>query len=269
MTDFPHDEPDDGPTGEPDRELARRWLAEDGLTQTGPDTWYDAEPPAQVLTTQDVCNGLGSMAFTDERLDVAGRLRVALGLMDLLGWHPLVTDQIHSAHLGPLGPLPPDVLWGGYRRRLEAPAECEAITCSLWFDWFEYFPTAAEAFAEVLGNDRERLLPGAPEPLLRRARRVLEHSGPVPWDAKTGTYRAAARVPALHHAVFRAVLRSHHDTYGSVDPAEGLALLDGLDLPPDTERLAGLRTALAQGPRPRGAGPGTTAGRVSDGAGGP
>ncbi|MFB6581848.1 hypothetical protein ACFCYC_31330 [Streptomyces sp. NPDC056402] len=233
-----------------DSERARSWLAEDGITQTGHDTWYDADPPAEVLTTQDVCNGLGSMAFTDEALDVAGRLRVALGLMDLLGWHPLVTDQIHTAHLGPQGPLPPDLLWGGYRQRLEAVPEHEAITCSLWFDWFEYAPTAAEAFAEVLGDDRERLLPGAPEPLLRRARRVLEHSGPVPWAVKIDTYRAAARVPALHHAVFRAVLRSHHDTFGSIDPAEGLALLDSLELPPDTERLAGLRTALAAGPRP-------------------
>ncbi|WP_063760499.1 hypothetical protein [Streptomyces sp. NRRL S-241] len=252
----------------PDSERARRWLAEDGITQTGPGTWYDAEPPAQVLTTQDLCNGLGSMAFTDERLDVAGRLRVALGLMDLLGWHPLVTDQIHTAHLGPQGPLPPDLLWGGYRRRLEAVPEHEAITCSLWFDWFEYAPTAAEAFAEVLGNDRARLLPGAPEPLLRRARRVLEHSGPVPWATKIDTYRAAARVPALHHAVFRAVLRSHHDTYGSVDPAEGLALLTSLELPPGTERLAALRTALAAGPPPRGAGAGAGGGVVRDGAGG-
>ncbi|WKD31419.1 hypothetical protein [Streptomyces xanthophaeus] len=233
-----------------DGERARRWLAEDGITQTGPDTWYDAEPPAGVLTTEDLCNGLGSMAFTDETLDVTGRLRVALGLMDLLGGHHLVTDQVHTAHLGPQGPLPPEVLWGGYRRRLEAVREYEAITCSLWFDWFEYAPTAAEAFAEVLGNDRERLLPGAPEPLLRRARRVLEHSGPVPWAVKIATYRAAARVPALHHAVFRAVLRSHHDTYGSIDPAEGLVLLDSLDLPPDTERLAALRTALAADPRP-------------------
>ncbi|WP_406074160.1 hypothetical protein [Streptomyces virginiae] len=233
-----------------DAERARHWLAEDGVTRAGPDTWHDSEPPARILTTEDLCNGLGSMAFTDERLDLADRLRVALGLMDLLGWHPLVTAQVHTAHLGPEGPLPPDLLWGGYRRRLEAERECEAITCSLWFDWFEYAPTAAEAFAEVLGDDRARLLPGAPPPLLRRARRVLEHSGPVPWATKIGTYRAAARVPALRHTVFRAVLRSRHDVYGSIDDAEGLALLDQLELPPDTERLAELRGVLAADPRP-------------------
>ncbi|APU43201.1 hypothetical protein [Streptomyces sp. TN58] len=264
------DSPGHAPDGVSDAELARRWLAEDGVTQTGPDTWYDAEPPARVLTTRDVCDHLGCLAFTDDSLDVPGRLRVALGLMDLLGWHPLVTHQIHSAHLGPQGPLPAELLWGGYRRRLESEREHEAITCSLWFDWFEYAPTAAEAFAEVLGDDRERLLPGAPEPLLRRARRVLEHSGPVPWGDKVATLRAAARVPALHHAVFRAVLRGHHDSYGSVDPAQGLDLLDLLDRlapAPTTERLQALRDALAAVSRPEGVGPGS-AGAVRGGGGG-
>lgn len=237
----------------PDIEIARRWLAEDGITQIGPDTWYDAEPPAGTLTRDDLCDGLGSMAFTDERLDLAGRLRVAFGLMDLLGGHFLVTAQVHSAHLGPHGPLPRELLWDGYRRRLEAVREPEAITSSLWFDWFKVARTADEAFAEVLGDDRARLVPGAPAPLLRRARRVLEHSGPVSWPGKAGTYRAAARTPALHHAVFRAVLRSYHDVYGRLDPAEALGILDGLDLPPDTEHPAGLRRALAAGhcdPRP-------------------
>ncbi|WP_331728442.1 alpha/beta fold hydrolase [Streptomyces sp. NBC_00158] len=231
----------------PDAETARRWLAEDGITQTGPDAWYDADPPAGTLTGEELCNGLGSMAFTDEALDPAGRLRVALGLMDLLGGHFLVTGQIHSAHLGPGGPLPAELLWGGYRRRLEAVREYPAITDSLWFDWFEVWQTSEEAFAEVLGNDHDRLLPGAPEPLLRRARRVLEVSGPVPWKAKAVAYGAAVRVPELHPAVFRALLRSYHDVYGQLEPEPALALLDRLELPAGTEHRAALRRVLAAG----------------------
>ncbi|MEU8431487.1 alpha/beta fold hydrolase [Streptomyces sp. NPDC029216] len=232
----------------PDGEIARRWLAEDGITQTGHDAWYDAEPPAEDLTTEDLCNGLGSMAFTDEALDLAGRLRVALGLMDVLGGHSLVTGQVHSAHVGPEGPLPADLLWGGYRRRLEAVREYPAITGSLRLEWF-IAQTAEEAFAEVLGNDRHRLLPGAPEPLLRRARRVLESSGPVSWKAKAATYEAAARVPELHPAVFRALLKSYHVVYGQLEPEPALALLDRLELPAGTEHLAPLRRVLAGGHR--------------------
>ncbi|MGW5345781.1 alpha/beta fold hydrolase [Streptomyces sp. NPDC004050] len=231
----------------PDSEIARRWLAEDGIAQTGHDTWYDAEPPTQNLTVEDLCNGLGSMAFTDEGLDLPGRLRVALGLMDLLGGHFLVTGQVTSAHLGPEGPLPAELLWSGYRRRLEAVREYPAITDSLWSDWFEVWHTAEEAFAEVLGNDRDRLLPGAPEPLLRRARRVLETSGPVPWKAKAATYEAAARVPELHQAVFRALLTSYHDVYGQLEPQPALTLLHRLELPPHTEHLAALQRVLTAG----------------------
>ncbi|MFE2324493.1 alpha/beta fold hydrolase [Streptomyces sp. NPDC059385] len=253
-------------TDVPDGEIARRWLAEDGVTQTGEDAWYDAEPPAENLTGEDLCNGLGSMAFTDERLDLAGRVRVALGLMDLLGGHVLVTGQIHSAHLGPEGPLPAEVLWGGYRRRLEAVREYPAITDSLWYDWFEVWHTSEEAFAEVLGNDRDRLLPGAPEPLLRRARRVLECSGPVPWKAKAATYEAAARVPELHPAVFRALRASYHDFYGNLKPEPALGLLDRLALPADTEHLAALRRVLAAGHRNHYRSPGAWSAATEPGA---
>lgn len=231
----------------PDSELARRWLAASQITQTGGSTWWDAEPPAGPLTATDVCEQMGWMVFDDEELDLAGRLRVALGLMDLLGAHVLVTGQVHMAHLGPRGPLPQDLLWDGYRRRLEAVREYEAYPSSLWLDWFEDRRTSASAFAEVLGDDRHLLVPGAPEPFLRRARRVLECSGPVGWEVKAETYRAAAGVPDLHHAVFRAVLRSYHDLYGGLDPAQGLDLLDQLELPPDTERLAPLRRVLTEG----------------------
>ncbi|MFE2268317.1 alpha/beta fold hydrolase [Streptomyces lavendulae] len=235
----------------PDAETARRWLAEDGITQTGEETWYDADPPAATLTRADVAEGLGCMAFTDEALDAAGRLRVAMGLMEVLGDHILVIRQIHLAHTGPDGPLPAEALWGGYRRRLEAAPECEALLASLWYTWFEDHTTSAEAFAEVLGADRERLVPGAPEPLLRRARRVLENSGPVPWGAKAPTLRAAAGVPGLRHAVFRALLLGYHDIYGDLDPAEALVLLDRLDLPAGTPHAAPLRTVLAAGHRNR------------------
>ncbi|MFE5674944.1 alpha/beta fold hydrolase [Streptomyces erythrochromogenes] len=233
----------------PDSELALRWLAGSAITRTGESSWWDADPPAGPLTADDVIDQMGWLVFDDEDLDLAGRVRVALGLMDLLGSHPLLAGQIHMAHLGPRGPLPLDVLWDGYRRRLEAVRDHAACPDSLWLDWFEDPRSAAPAFAAVLGDDRHLLLPGAPEPLVRRARRVLEYSGPVGWDVKAESCRAAARVPALHHAVFRAVLRSYHDLYGGLDPVQGLALLDGLDLPPDTERLAPLRRVLADGHR--------------------
>ncbi|MFF9573205.1 hypothetical protein [Streptomyces sp. NPDC014685] len=51
--------------------------------------------------------------------------------------------------------MPADVLWDGYRQRLEAERDAEAITYSLWVDWFEDHTTSATAFTEVLGNDAD------------------------------------------------------------------------------------------------------------------
>ncbi|MFF4645898.1 hypothetical protein [Streptomyces sp. NPDC001389] len=74
------------------------------------------------------------MAFTGEGIDQAGRLRVALALTDLLGGHFLVTWPIHSAQLGPEGPLPAELLRGGCRRRLVAVRGYPAVTGSPWCD---------------------------------------------------------------------------------------------------------------------------------------
>lgn len=227
-------------------EDARRWLAEEGVTQVGNDEWIDGDIPGRRLTANEVAHNWAGLAFTDERLDAAGQLRLSFGLLDLLDdyW---VTCEIRLADQGPDGPLPAEVLWDGYRRRLEAPQACEAVTYSLWVDWFEDRRTSATAFAEVLGHDVEQLMTGPAETLLRRARRVLECSGPVPWQVKQATYGVAARCPLLHPALFKGLLRSHHDFYGDLQPDAALALLAELDLPADTEHLAELRTVLAAG----------------------
>ncbi|MFI1281219.1 alpha/beta fold hydrolase [Streptomyces sp. NPDC020858] len=244
----PDSAPDDVSDDVSDSELARRWLAAEGVTRTGEDEWTDGGSEDGRLTSNEVAHAFAGTAVRDESLDVEGRLRLGFGLVDLLDAY-WVTVEIGFAVQGAEDPRAARALWDGYRSRLEAPEISEAVTYSLWVDWFEDRDTAGTAFAEVLGKDVGRLRPGAPEPLLRRARRVLESSGPVPWQAKAPVYRSAALVPALHHALFRAVLLGYHDVYGDLDPGQALDLLGGLELPPDTEHLAALRTVLAAGHR--------------------
>lgn len=138
-------------------------------------------------------------------------------------------------------------------RRLEAPEQAEPVTYSLWVDWFEDRATVEVAFAEVLGNDveelqaRDRLHEMARDPLFRRAKRVLEISGPVPWSIKHPVYQAAAAVPDLHPALFKGLLSSYHDFYGNLEPHAAHTLLQQLDLPGNTEHLVPLRTVLETG----------------------
>ncbi|MCX5193423.1 hypothetical protein OOK31_05885 [Streptomyces sp. NBC_00249] len=226
-------------------EEARRWLAECGVRQTG-DGWVDADEPDRIMTANDVAHYWAGVVFTDEDLDRAGQVRLAFGMLDLLDdyW---VTCEIGFAYHGKDTPPPAEPLWEGFRRRLEAERNAEPVEYSLWVDWFEDRRTSATAFAEVLGNDIGLLLHATPPGPLRRARRVLACSGPVPWAAKAEAFATAVRVPELHPALFRGLLTGYHDVYGDLEPAPALALLDRLDLPPDTEHLAPLRTVLTAG----------------------
>jgi len=234
-------------------EHARRWLAEEGVVQVGEGVWTSGGAPGEGrLTANEVAHAWTSAALEDPGLDAVGRLRLALGLLDLLDEY-WVTCEIGFALAHTPDPAVARVFWDAYRRRLEAPEPAEPVTYSLWVDWFEDHTTVEAAFAEVLGNDvtelqaRDRLQEMARSPLRRRTQRVLEVSGPVPWPIKHPVYRAAAALPDLHHALFRGLLGSYHDVYGDLEPRAALALLRELDLPADIEFLAPLHTVLQAG----------------------
>ncbi|MFJ3222742.1 hypothetical protein ACIPJS_05180 [Streptomyces sp. NPDC086783] len=223
---------------------ARRWLADQGVSRLH-DGWVSDERPELLLTGNQVAHSWAGDVFAED-LTTAEQLRLAFGLLDLLDEY-WVTCEIRFANEGPEGPLPADVLWDGYRQRLEADRNAEAVTYSLWVDWFEDHTTSATAFTEVLGNDIDRVVAEHSPGPMRRARRVLECSGPVLWTVKEPVFRTAARLPALHPALFRGLRAGFHDVYGDLEPGAALSLLDRLDLPSDTEHLAELRHVLAAG----------------------
>ncbi|MFJ4467191.1 hypothetical protein ACIP2X_06655 [Streptomyces sp. NPDC089424] len=227
-------------------EMARRWLADRGVNQVR-DGWVSQDEPDALLTANEVAQSWAGDVFA-ENLDAADQLRLAFELLDLLDdyW---VTCEIRFAHESAAGPLPAELLWDGHRRRLEADGDVEAVSYSLWVDWFQDHVTSATAFAEVLGNDIDRVVADRSKARLRRARRVLECSGPVRWPVKEPVYRTAMRLPSLHGAVFKGLLTSFHDVYGDLEPAAALPLLDQLDLPTNTQHLAELRHVLTAGHR--------------------
>ncbi|MEU9039222.1 hypothetical protein AB0D45_30560 [Streptomyces sp. NPDC048352] len=226
---------------------ARRWLADRGVVET-PGGWTDPDGPGGPRTANEIAHAYACEVFVDEDLDEAAAVRMAFGLLDLLGEY-WVTCEIGMAHDGPYGPLPAGPLWEGYRTRLEAERDPEPVRYSLWVDWFEDRTTSATAFAEVLGNDIAAIVAAPTPPALRRASRVLADSGPVPWEAKHLAYETAARLPALHAPLFKALLAGYHDLYGDLDPPQALTLLDRLRLPPATEHLPRLRAVLTAGHR--------------------
>ncbi|MFJ5812017.1 hypothetical protein [Streptomyces sp. NPDC093093] len=226
-------------------EDARRWLAERGVVEVGA-RWVDAEAPERPLTANEIAHSWAGEVFTDEDMDTVEQVRMAFGMLDLLDEY-WVTCEIRFADRGSEGPLPAEMLWDGYRRRLEADRDAEPVTYSLWVDWFEDHDTAATAFAEVLGNDIDHVVAQGSDDLLRRAGRVLACSGPVPWLVKQKAYVAAVQLLDLHMPLFKGLLACYHDVYGDLEPTAALAILARLQLPADTRDLPALRSVLAAG----------------------
>ncbi|MEE1761712.1 hypothetical protein [Streptomyces sp. SP18BB07] len=106
-------------------EVARRWLADQGVSQVR-DGWVSDEKPGVLLTSNEVAHSWAGDVFAED-LSAADRVRLAFGLLDLLDAY-WVTCEIRFANEGAEGPLPADVLWDGYRRRLEEDRDVEAVT---------------------------------------------------------------------------------------------------------------------------------------------
>lgn len=234
-----------------DAEVARAWLVDGGVRQTGPDTWAHDDEPERPLTRNDVALECSSWIYEDDDLDEPGKIRVALGMVDLLDelW---TAEELHVPYCL-RGKVPPPELWAGLRERLEAPTLSTVIDNSIWHSWFECGATAEGAFRALIGDelaDPDALAAAvAPDLFLRRAARVLNLSGPVAWAVKERAYRSASQIDGLHLAVFKAILASYHDYFGNLEPAPALDLLDRLGIPAATEHLAPLRQVLAAGHR--------------------
>jgi hypothetical protein len=239
----------------PEAYEALRWLADRGVTPLGSGRWQRADTSGSLESDNgDLAHEYAPAVVTDGRLSPMQRLRTGLGLLDLLDEY-WVTAQLRGFILEQDAPELTDAFWAGYRRRLEAVEPCEQLSYSLWVDWFEDRDTVETAFSAVIGHDVRRLGAGpdlralATGPLHRRTARVLECSGPVPWAGKLDVYQILAAVPELHPALFKGLLAGYHDVYGDLEPAAALTLLELLNLPPETEHLAGLRRVLRAGAR--------------------
>lgn len=234
-----------------DADLALRYLADFGFTPIGPDRWRWDGAPSEEMSGEDVAFDIAYAVTADEGLDAVQRVHTALGLFDLTGAFEALT-HLNAYVLDNIVPAVADAFWSGFGDRLAVSEPIDHLRLHLTTYWF-WGPTAKAAFDALLGDDVRRLAAAGrlPElaigPLHLRARHVLEASGTVDWDDKRDVYQAAATVAELRPSVFRALVGSYHAVYGSLDPAEALALLDSLHLSADTEHLPQLDAALRRG----------------------
>jgi hypothetical protein len=98
----------------------------------------------------------------------------------------------------------------------------DPIAYSLWCDYFEDGDPVEEAWHEVAmtGPTAER-----------RVQRVLDASGPVPFELKANLYERLLPESRWHPWIFRSLLNSAFGIYGQLDAKAARQLLGRLKLP--------------------------------------
>jgi hypothetical protein len=109
-------------------------------------------------------------------------------------------------------------------------ALADPIAYSIWCGPFEGVGEEVESWWRALAAE------GGPPRLYER---LLEHSGPVPWELKEELYERLLPDERWHPHIFRSLHASRNDVYGQIDSAKAWALFQRLRLPPDTEFLWG------------------------------
>jgi hypothetical protein len=127
--------------------------------------------------------------------------------------------------------------WDEYRSLLSDQDDrlADPVAYSLWCDYFEDPASVEEAWTAV----------AAPAAVSERGlRRVLDVSGPVPYDLKVPVYERLLGGRHWHPFIFRSLLYSAFDVYGQIDAKAARKLLDKLALSKTTEGLNELREKL-------------------------
>jgi hypothetical protein len=144
-----------------------------------------------------------------------------------------------SHHYPDWPPAARQQFWDGVKTRLagEDHALARPLAYNLWCDWFEHGDHTAEAWDALTK-------PGTLDPVLQE---VLMASGPVPWRMKTQLYERLVTDTRWHYYIFRSLLHSAFDVFGSVDSKEAAAWLQRLSVAPSTENLRELQDHLHNG----------------------
>ncbi|WP_336160081.1 hypothetical protein [Amycolatopsis sp. VC5-11] len=212
------------------------WLERNSFFENADGRWLHVldSGDSEWLTSSEVGYHCAGKILDDDELDKATRFSLCLGLLDLLREYMVATRLRWATQAGG-EPEWEALLWAEYRRRLESEQSADEVIKSL-FDWFEEPEANLRAFRQTIESEvtelcrRSTLLTVSKnESLLRRFRRVLPVTGPLPWRVKHPVYRKLSIIPDLHDEIFMAVRASQHDLFGDMPAEGGLELVESLD----------------------------------------
>lgn len=105
------------------------------------------------------------------------------------------------------------------------PYYADPVAYVLWVEFFEDKSTAQETWKGLMNykSNKKALL------------RLIESSGPVPFELKEPVYQKLLTDTKNHNAIFKSLLFSSYDIYGQIDNEKARILLSKLNVSTDTD----------------------------------
>ena len=131
-------------------------------------------------------------------------------------------------------PTEKDIIWKHFMKYLASQNYyADPVGYVLWVEFFEDESTVHETWAGLMKfYDKEAIL------------RLLEHTGPVPYDLKEHVYHTLILDNESHEAIFKSLLFSAYDVYGQINKVKAKDLLGQLNIDRTTENYKLLVTKL-------------------------
>ena len=104
----------------------------------------------------------------------------------------------------------------------------------LWVEFFEDEETVRDTWQGLVNNYSTK------KALLR----LLEHSGPVPFDLKETYYNTFLHDESNHEVIFNSLLYSAYDVFGQIDKKKARLILSKLKVDTGTENYNVLKEKL-------------------------
>jgi len=119
-----------------------------------------------------------------------------------------------------------NIIWQRFMYYLGSePYYADPVAYVLWVEFFEDESTANETWVGLMNHSTNR------KSLLK----LLEYSGPIPFELKEPLYYKLLPDQDSHQAIFMSLFFSAHDIYGQIDNKKAKKILSKLNINTDNE----------------------------------
>jgi hypothetical protein len=129
-----------------------------------------------------------------------------------------------------------NIIWRKFADFLAAENHyCDPVGYVLWVEFFEDSNTVVEAWNGLMQHKANK----------KSMMKLLEYSGPVPFELKENLYNELVHDKRAHQSIFKSLLFSTYDLFGKIDKKKAYKLFMRLEVDKKTAHYQKLKDQLS------------------------